>query len=386
VSEGWASGEASVHYRFHGRLLVPLRPGTAALDGIVVPASRSAENLRPAFRLGAALGAPVVVMCSRAARPGAVAAVAGDVPGARVATVDLAGHVVPRFPRFATSGFADAFVGSHGDLSLKRNLGLLVGRAAGWRTMLFLDDDIIGLRPGPIARAVDGLEHHAAVGMPAQNFPDNSVVCHARRFVPDSRQGVFVSGSALAVRLDRADSFFPDVYNEDWLFLAPHLDRRDVAAGRPVGQLPYQPFAMADRATAEEFGDVLGEGLVGHLHHGSLGRPPSAGYWRTFLEKRARFIAEAAAACAAQAPERPAARDALRALGRAENTRAKIRPAQLTDYVAAWLDDLRRWRDFISGVPRLGTLEAALDWLDRSVLAAPPTRPLDAEPRPCPLS
>jgi hypothetical protein len=348
-----------------------------------VPASRPTGNLEPALRLGAALDAPVILMCSHQAEPRAAAAVARSVPRARWTVMDVSRYR-PRLPWFWTSGFPTAYVGSHGDLSTKRNLGLVIGRAAGWRTLLFLDDDIVGLRPDVVARAVGALDHHAAVGMPAPSFPDNSVVCHARRLIPRVRQRVFVSGSALAVRVDRAESFFPEIYNEDWLFLAPPLDRRDVAACGRVRQRPYDPFEMPDRATSQEFGDVLGEGLIGHLHRGSLRRPPTALYWAAFLDQRARFIAQAAAACAIRARRNPQARKALRALGRAENARAQIRPTLLTDYVASWLEDLRHWRDFLNGVPRLGTLEAALDWLDPSVVAAP-TPHLDAELRSCPL-
>jgi hypothetical protein len=386
VTTGRASGDASVHYRSHVRLLAPLRPGVADLDGIVVPSSRPASNLRPALRLGLALDVPVIVICSRDATSDAVEAVAGGIPGSRLAIVDLAVRkALPELPHFATAGFGSALVGSHGDLHLKRNLGLLLARVAGWRNLLFLDDDISGLHPERVMRAVGALDHHAAVGMRARSFADNSVVCHARRFVNGIRQGVFVSGSALAVRADRADSFFPEVYNEDWLFLAPYLDRRAVAMADDVQQARYDPFELPDRATAEEFGDVLGEGLIGHLHHDTLNRPPTVSYWDSFLSRRSRFIGEAVAACATQATENPVARRALRSLRRAENTRARIRPELLTDYVTAWLDDLHLWRQFLTGVPRLGTLRAALDWLGPPVVPAP-TSPLDAEHQPCPLS
>jgi hypothetical protein len=378
VIKGRASGESSVHYRFHSRLLVPFQPGGARLDGIVVPAARSAEHLEPALQLGAALGVPVVLMCSHNVRPRAVAAVAGEVPGAEWRAVDIHPGLRSRLPELHTSGFMAAVVGTRGDLSLKRNLGLLIGRAAGWRTLLFLDDDIVDLRPHAIAHAVGGLDQHSVVGMPARYYPDNSVVCHARRFIPGSRQGVFVGGNALAISVDRCDSFFPEIYNEDWLFLAPHLDKRKVAADGNVQQLPYDPFEIPDRATSEEFGDVLAEGLVGHLHRGSLNRPPTAENWSAFLDRRARFIAEALAACADRAADDNEARKALSALRRAENAREKILPAILTKYLAAWLDDLRLWRDYLAGVPRLGTLEAALDWLDRPVALSPSPRK-DAE-------
>lgn len=376
--EGRARGEPSVHYRFHGRLLARFQGGAAPLDGIVVPASRPAENLEHALRLGAALGVPVVVMASHRVRPGAVAAIADRVPEADWRFIDVRRGFRSRLPDFRTSDFPAAIVGSFGNLSLKRNTGLLLGRAAGWRTLLFLDDDIVDLRPRAVARAVGGLDQHAAVGMLVPEYPDNSVVCHARRFIPGSRQGVFVSGSALALSIDDCDSFFPEIYNEDWLFLAPLLDHKEVSVRGRVRQQPYEPFEMADRATSEEFGDVVAEGLVGHLHRGSLSRPPTVGYWSAFLRRRARFIAEAAAACEARAATDLRARDALRALGRAENVRAQITPISLADYVASWLEDLRLWRDFLTGVPRLGTLEAGLDWLDLPV-APPPSHSKDAE-------
>ena len=377
--EGRASGEPSVHYRFHGRLLAPFEPGRARLDGIFVPAARSAAHTESALRLGAALGAPVVVMCSGKARTGEVAALADDVPGVTCWPVAVTRNAGSTFPDFETTGFPAAIVGARGNLSVKRNLGLLIGRLAGWRTVLFLDDDIVGLRPRSLTRAVSGLDFHMAVGMPPTDFPDNSVVCHGRRFIPSSRQGVFVGGNALAVRVDRCDSFFPEIYNEDWFFLAPLLARRQAAAHGHVGQMRFDPFEIADRATTEEFGDVLGEGLLGHLHHGSLNEPPTLGYWRAFLRRRARFIAEAIAACEAQATESSRARAALRALERAEHARAQILPSSLVDYVAAWLDDLRLWREHLTGIPHLGTLEAALNWLDLPV-SPPATSPgKDAE-------
>lgn len=366
-----ATGDRPVHYESHQALLSPVSAASdRRLDGIVVAATRGVAHLMPALRLAAALDVPVVAMCSESAHAEAAAEFAARMSPARCTVLDFARGPTAHLPPFRTSKLPAARAGAHGDLSSKRNSGLLLGRAAGWSTVLFLDDDIYGLDPGVAADAVAILDQHAAVGMRARMFPDNSVVCHARRFVPGNRQDVFVSGSALAVRVDRADSFFPRVYNEDWLFLAPALDRREVAAVGTVNQLTYQPFRTSNRAADQEFGDVLAEGLAGHLHAGSLDDVPGAEYWHAFLHRRGEFIREAAASCAENAHRDPVARAALRALDRADRVRAGIDPGTLRDYVTTWRADLEQWRTLLDIVPCLGTLEAAIRWLGLPVVTA----------------
>jgi hypothetical protein len=331
------------------------------LGAIVVPAARKAANLESALRLGAHLDVPVVVLCSLDAAPDEVLRLA-DLAGTRCTAVDLAQPVDPGFPALETSHFGEAMVGSHGDLSLKRNLGLVLGRACGWSTLLFLDDDIRRIVPTQVGRAVGTLGEHAAAGMPATVYPDNSMVCHARR-LGGAEQGVFVSGSALAIRVDgaRPGSFFPEIYNEDWLFLVPFLEDRVVARVGSVRQTRYDPFAEPLRAGSQEFGDVLAEGLLGALHVGPAEPATRAGYWSDFLLRRAEFIAAAADGCLRAG--HPAVHPAVRALAVAEQARSRLSPAVLAHYVSAWRADLRRWREYLSGIVPRGDLPAALDAL-----------------------
>jgi hypothetical protein len=99
---------------------------------------------------------------------------------------------------FSTADIPEATDTRVGDLSLKRNVGLLLAHLVGWRGVLFLDDDIRDLSPRTVLRAAGALRPGWATGMIAEDFPDNSVVCHALR-LSGAPQGVFVSGSALAV-------------------------------------------------------------------------------------------------------------------------------------------------------------------------------------------
>lgn len=344
------------HYSTHSSLLRPSRPGRAEPDVIVVPAARPASNLDSAIRLGAALGVEVVVLCSRQARTDEVLRTAAEVDGARCTVVDFPA-AVPAVPQFDTSLFGEAAISWHGDVSLKRNAALVLGRMLGWSTALFLDDDIRDLGPTQVREAVGTLRVHAAAGMASTSYPDNSAVCHARRLAVGD-QGVFVGAHALAVNLDRIDSFFPQIYNEDWLLLAPFFERGEVAAAGAVRQKMRDPYTPETRVAEEEFGDVVGEGIIGQLHVGPLESTRSPDFWARFLELRAEFIRTTSDAC--QRSDHPDAERALDALRTAEAARSRLRPEMLADYVTSWYADLDTWRRYLSQVARRDDLPSAL--------------------------
>ena len=69
------------------------------------------------------------------------------------------------------------------------------------------------------------LGSYATAGMRVSRFPDNSAVCHANR-ATGGLQDVFVTGAALAVDCQKDIGFFPDIYNEDWLFFFDNASHR----------------------------------------------------------------------------------------------------------------------------------------------------------------
>ena len=178
------------------------------------------------------------------------------------------------------------------DLSAKRNLALMLSRMSGWSRILFLDDDITGLNPNDMRKASGLLDTHNAVGLRIGGFPDHSVVCHAYRQAGGEQQS-FIGGGALVVELNRAGSFFPDIYNDDWFFLLDgHKSLQPVAVTGQVIQYPYDPFRNPDRARTEEFGDVLAEGIYWLLDQGKPIADADEAYWAGFLVKRRRFISD----------------------------------------------------------------------------------------------
>jgi acetyltransferase-like isoleucine patch superfamily enzyme len=244
-----------------------------------------------------------------------------------------------------------------GDLSLKRNLALLLAHLMGWRTVLMLDDDIVDVSAATVRQASAHLGDVAAVGLAVTDFPDNSVYGHARRLA-GLRQDVFIGGSALLIDTTRPTSYFPQIYNEDWLFLVDSLWKGRVARFGEARQLPYDPFADPRRAEHEEFGDLLAEGLVSltrrapHDRAAVLHWAAEPECWRELRERRLAEVSELA-----ELVHRPAAVAALLA---AHDRATAITPASLAAYIRVWRTDVDRWRDQVETLPRALSLPHAL--------------------------
>src|SRR4051812_30643010 len=77
------------HFSSHTGLLKVAQGGNALLDGIVVPAARSTENLKPALEVSAQLDVPILVFCSLDAHAEAVVELSAKIRGAQCTVVDL---------------------------------------------------------------------------------------------------------------------------------------------------------------------------------------------------------------------------------------------------------------------------------------------------------
>ncbi len=246
------------------------------------------------------------------------------------------------------------------DLSMKRNVGLVLARMLQWRRIFFLDDDIRDINFPDLPSTVNMLGSFPAVGMWVTSFPDNSIVCHANRMTEGS-QDVFVSGAALAVDCDADTGFFPDIYNEDWLFFFD-----DAAAGRLANsglkatQLRYYPFANARRAAWQEFGDVLAEGLYALLHMDLGVQQATREYWTYFLEARRNFLEAINTRSRNAHPDIRA--DMLLSVQSALKCSLMIKPDLCARYIQLWRQDLADWKRRAAAIPRtIHRLSAARD-------------------------
>jgi len=265
------------------------------------------------------------------------------------------------------------------DLSTKRNLGLLIAKMRGWERLMFLDDDIFGISTAEVDALAAGLNHHNVSVLIPEEFPDNSVACHANR-LGGGEQGKFASAGGMGVRCDREDlPFFPNIYNEDWFFFA------DEAAGRRINkvgtsrQKKYQPFADPKRAVKEEFGDLLAEGLYWCLEEGLDIPGVDAGFWKKFIKSRGAFL-KGVADSLTRHPDRRLDSDTGRdvraarvSISAAQRQLKRIRPDLCQRFIELWQADLGEWHKHVSQLPRVDSIAGALDYLSLSYRMTEPT-------------
>jgi len=341
----------------------PALQDSLKLDAIIVPASRTAANLDQALALARAAGCWLVILCSgqldaKRAREYADArsygkVVAADIPHGY-------SHELLHFQRLRAirSGLPRACSYYTTDLSIKRNIGLILARMLEWDRIFFLDDDIRDVTYSNLQDTVDMLGSYSAAGLWITDFPDNSIVCHANRATGE-KQDVFVSGAALAINCAVELGFFPDIYNEDWLFFFDFASRGKLANSLlEAAQLEYRPFLYPKRAAWQEFGDVIAEGLYSLIHLDLPIEAATREYWADFLEARRTFLEDVITRAEAARSDIPegltvSVREAVKTL-------LKIHPVLCERYVRAWREDVTDWSKRLNDVPKMPSIQAAL--------------------------
>ena len=363
----WEPSPRVGHRYSHGKLLVHPGP-TAQADApaVVVPTIRRPAAVRDALLLGRELGSPVVVLCSGWSSAAEVVRL-GQAIGTHVVAVDVTKNSsVPAFACDALlAGRKHQGLDRTNDVSLKRNLGIAAARILGWRGIVFLDDDITDLHPDAVRTAVGLLKDHHVAALQNVGYPDNSVVCHARREA-GMEQDTFVGGGAMAVRVNRQTPFFPTIYNEDWLFLVGRRGIERVAVCGKVSQHEYDPFLTPERARSEEFGDCLAEGLFALSDSDRPMHAADEKYWRAFLDDRIAMIDEIVRVLAARPPTDRRHR-MIQALTMAQGRCRIIEPGFCVDYLRAWQTDQDIWKRFLADVPARSTAAAAFGVLGLEV-------------------
>jgi hypothetical protein len=108
------------------------------------------------------------------------------------------------------------------------------------------------------------LDNYILSGCFVKDFPDLSVICHLEKL---SGEDIipFLSGSFLFIRPFSSYYFFPKIYNEDWLFMLPHIIDKTICSFGSIRQLSYDPFNNEYLAGFQEFGEIIAEGLYALL-------------------------------------------------------------------------------------------------------------------------
>lgn len=321
-------------------------------DGVVVSSARGGNNLLHAVATARQVGGPLVVLASRQTKRVEANQLLEGIPHL---ALDTWAHLPD--PRLRTYYHPSASTFS--DVSQKRNAGLVIARMLGWRTVLFLDDDVRTITREELAHAAEVLAgtdragvQRRLVGWAFEEFPDLSAVGHA--FSCAAHQQVsFIGGGAMAMRCDPLPPFFPPVYNED-LLVGLEVLRDDPTSACVVGVLEqdaYAPFDDPLRAMSQEFGEVLVEGLRRKPSEQDLLRSE---FWSSVLRDRRTLIS---ATTDLLHKRDPAGWQAMHA---ALSAHQHDWPGLLTSFVCDWAQDTNRWREFLVSLPVLDDLNDLL--------------------------
>jgi glycosyltransferase involved in cell wall biosynthesis len=372
VTPHWVPEQSGSHA---GLLDESRRPVTRAqFDAILVPTYREASQLDYCIDLALRTRIPLIVVCSKevtgrevkevTTRAG-IEAFSSDLPSAN-----------PLGITFGTSSDSELIAASPGwtrDLSMKRNLGLILARLLGWSRLMYLDDDIRGIAEDDVDALAAALDDHSVSALIPKEFPDNSVACHAHR-LGGGMQDVFASASGIGVRCDRDDlGFFPNIYNEDWFFFSDEAASHKIAKVGESHQLAYDPYEHPQRAAQEEFGDLLAEGLYARLDINEGISGVDIEYWRTFIERRTAFH-ERVAENLGQHEDRELAARARNSVRAARDQLDQITPSLCQKFVELWQSDLAEWRSYLTKLPRVDSIEDAFEYLGLDVATSPPSR------------
>ncbi len=210
--------------------------------------------------------------------------------------------------------------------------------------------------------------------MICRQFPDNSVVCHARRLA-GFYQDVFASGAVLGVFCgDHPLPFFPDVYNEDWFFFGEAAAAHAMPHAGWAYQMPLRALRRRQPAQAhEEFGDLLAEGLYSLIQNQGSGytfrqttHRAGGAYWWRFIEARQETLTETRNALSSLLLRDHCSDDVIDALksfeiaGSRYEDNTSSTPTTASNFLAAWETDTELWRRGSARMNSVGTTRDAL--------------------------
>ncbi|MEV6829452.1 hypothetical protein [Amycolatopsis sp. NPDC051102] len=323
-----------------GRCRTEPREDVPSFDAVIVSSARGADALLRAALTARNADAPLVVLASGRTDASAAARLLRN----EVRLVLSTPAELPE-PDFLT--FRHPCASTVSDVSRKRNAGLVLARLRGWRTVLFLDDDVQAIASPDLQRAAGllaGTDRGGAprrlVGWAFRDFRDLSTVGHACWRDPGEPVS-FVGGGAMAVNCDDPPPPFPPVYNEDLLVgLALLLDDpASVCVTGTLTQDEYRPFDDPARAVSQEFGEVLAEGWSRRPAPEELRR---AEFWASVLRDRRALVSSATSDL-----ERRGVSDGVRAMRAVLATHQAGWPQLLAGFVQDWTRDTAVWRDFL---------------------------------------
>lgn len=227
------------------------------------------------------------------------------------------------------------------DLPLKRNYILWYSMKRAYKHVLLIDDDIRQLEPNVLRTGSNCLKDYVLSGCFVEEYPDISIVGHLERN-SGLQIHTFLSGSFLFIRIADTHGFFPNIYNEDWLFMLHHVKERSICSFGSISQLPYNPFRDARKASFQEFGEIIAEGLYALINANQYECRYEHQMWSNIIDERRDSLASLKRSL--QQSKHQQAIDA------AFHTNCIITPSDCLTFIENWESDTMLWASFLKEV------------------------------------
>jgi len=224
------------------------------------------------------------------------------------------------------------------DLPQKRNYAIWFSIYNKFTKILFIDDDIRGISSSLLERGASNLDRYTIVGCFVENFPDTSIVGHLE-ISSGNEIKCFISGSFLFIKPFNTYSFFPLIYNEDWIFMVQYIINKEVCSIGTIYQVPYDPFTSQQKIIFQEFGEIIAEGLFAIINKKLFEFRYNYDLWCEILSNRQNLLFKLKKIISNSLQKQ--------LLDTAIEQNYKIHPRDCIDYIKLLEDDIFSWRIFI---------------------------------------
>ncbi len=198
-------------------------------------------------------------------------------------------HLFNEFKTTRYKFIEDSF--SNWDLPIKRNYAINYSMLNNFQKIVLIDDDIRGISPEVLEKGCRCLDYYSVAGCFVEDYPDTSIFGHLERASNIPVQ-TFISGSFLFLTTKNICSFFPQIYNEDWLFMLPFILKKDICSFGNIQQLEYDPFSNPHRAAFQEFGEIIADCLYALIWNKLYHLRNSLAVWDNFIRSRRQKLFE----------------------------------------------------------------------------------------------
>ena len=224
------------------------------------------------------------------------------------------------------------------DLPKKRNFIIQHALLKHHKRILLVDDDIRTINASCLAAGAICLDNYAQAGCFVDDFLNTSVLGHLERAAGE-HVAPFLSGSFLFVKPVEALGFFPCLYNEDWLFMLPHVLNGSICSFGSINQVPFDPFDDIARPLFQEFGEIIAEGLYALFAGKQYSRRHEKETWLGILEQRKRNLTS----LSYRLPQLKHKKIIAAMLEANSNITAE----DCSTFVRDWETDLKSWQSYI---------------------------------------